>query len=285
MNTFKIDLLSKKYKNKEALKNVSFKLESGEIVGVIGKNGAGKTTLFNLIAGNINKNSGDIYYNNKKLEQNDEIHREFGILIKPVFYEYMKGLEFLEQVDKLNKETHTMNEISQILDMVGLSDAKNKTIKSYSFGMKQRLMFANALLGANKLLMLDEPFVGLDINARNIVKEYIRNISKSKAIPVLFSDHNLDEVMDLCTRIIILNDGEKVYDGNLEKFKEEITVTVDSTKELDSSLYCVLNEKKVVIKKEMLDKTLREILKYCKVKNIENINVLNSLLNGGGKDA
>ncbi len=276
--------LNKKYKNKNALNDCSFKIKSGEIVGIIGKNGAGKTTLFNLIAGNTIPTSGKIFFDNKEVYLNSNIRKEFGISIKPALYEQMKGYDFLKFVDSLNFNVHSKNEIENILEIVGLGDAKEKYIKSYSFGMKQRLCFANALLGASKFLMLDEPFVGLDINGRKVVKNYIKKISKDKMIPIIFSDHNLDEVMDLCTRIILLNGGRIVYDGNLDTFERDITITVNNTNDIESRVCTILNKNQVMVKKSNLDESLRAILKHTKINDIENINILNQLLDDGGKN-
>ncbi len=285
MYELEIKSLNKKYRDKHALKDCSFKVCSGEVVGIIGKNGAGKTTLFNLIAGNIIATSGEIFFDKEEVLSDSDVRKDFGVLIKPALYEQMKGYEFLSIIDSLNARPHSRKEIANTLDIVGLNNAKQKLIKSYSFGMRQRLCFANALLGANKLLMLDEPFVGLDVNGRKIVKNHILEISKDNGIPIIFSDHNLDEVMDLCTRVILLNNGEIVYDGALDTFKQDITITVNDTKDIDAKLFTVLNSKQLVAKKSNLDKSLRTILEYTEIENVENINVLNSLLDNGGKYA
>ena len=105
----------------------------------------------------------------------------------------------------------------EVLKIVGLEDKGKTFVKSFSFGMKQRLGFAQALLNGHKFMILDEPFVGLDINGRAMVKEYIKKIVKEKQIGVIFSDHNLDEVRSLCERVIVIKAGKKIYDKGLEE--------------------------------------------------------------------
>ncbi len=283
---YKLEVLSlnKKYKNKFALCDCSFKIASGEIVGIIGKNGAGKTTLFNLIAGNIIPTSGKLFFCDKELCLNSDIRKEFGILIKPALYEQLQGYEFLKLVDLLHNNIHTKSEIENILEVVGLADAKKKNIKSYSFGMKQRLCFANALLGADKFMMLDEPFVGLDITGREVVKNHIKMISKNKKIPIIFSDHNLDEVKDICTRIILLDEGRILFDGTLESFEQDFIITVGDTNNVDCNSCSILSKNQIKVKKSNLDKSLRNILNYTEISDIENVNMLNKLLDGEEKN-
>lgn len=284
MNELKVKALSKKYKDKYALKDCSFEVKSGEILGIIGKNGAGKTSLFNLIAGNTLASSGKIFFNQEELGRHSLVRKDFGVLIRPVLYDWMTGYDFLKRIDRLNTRIHTGSEIIRTLDMVGLGPAKDKWIKSYSFGMKQRLCFAQALLGANKFLLLDEPFVGLDIKGRDLVKRHIRDLAQSKNIPIIFSDHNLDEVKDLCTRIVLLNTGQVVYDGNLKTFQQDITISVEDSREIDRSLARVINDHQVVVKQADLDASLRMILSHTKINSMENKNVLDRLLNGGAED-
>lgn len=216
MNTLEICDLTKKYKTKMALKDFSFTLQGGEIVGLIGVNGAGKTTMLNTIAGNIMPSSGCMRFNGELFTERSIVKRDFGILIEPGFYDYMNAYDNLKSVLYLNDELAGAREkIKDVLTIVGLQNEEKNYVKSFSFGMKQRLGFAQALLNAKRMMLLDEPFVGLDINGRNVVKSYIKQYVKEKKIGVVFSDHNLDEVKDLCNRVIVIKNGEKIYDGDL----------------------------------------------------------------------
>lgn len=219
MKTLQVNGLTKSFGEKKALDNFSFQINPGEIVGLVGKNGAGKTTLLNCIAGNIFPDSGSIYFDDKDLLVNCEIRKEFGILIQPSFLDYMNtydNLRLLQNAVGIWDKRLIRKQSSDVLKIVGLEDKGKAFVKTFSFGMKQRLGFAQALLNGHKFMILDEPFVGLDINGRAMVKEYIRKIVKEKQIGVIFSDHNLDEVRCLCERVIVIKAGKKIYDKGLE---------------------------------------------------------------------
>ena len=149
-----------------------------------------------------------------------EIRKDFGILIQPSFLDYMNtydNLRLLQNAVGIWDEKIIRKQSDEVLKMVGLENKGKTYVRSFSFGMKQRLGFAQALLNGHKFMILDEPFVGLDINGREMVKEHIRKIVKEKQIGVIFSDHNLDEVRSLCERVIVIKDGQKVYDKGLEE--------------------------------------------------------------------
>lgn len=228
MSTLQVNGLTKSYGEKKALDNFSMHISEGEIVGLVGRNGAGKTTLLNCIAGNIFPDAGSIFFDKYNLLKESEIRKDFGILIQPSFLDYMNtydNLRLLQNAVGIWDEKIIRKQSDEVLKMVGLENKGKTYVRSFSFGMKQRLGFAQALLNGHKFMILDEPFVGLDINGREMVKEHIRKIVKEKQIGVIFSDHNLDEVRSLCERVIVIKDGQKVYDKGLEEESlYEITV-------------------------------------------------------------
>ena len=228
MSALQVDGLTKSYGEKKALDNFSMQISEGEIVGLVGRNGAGKTTLLNCIAGNIFPDAGSIFFDKYNLLKESEIRKDFGILIQPSFLDYMNtydNLRLLQNAVGIWDEKIIRKQSDEVLKMVGLENKGKTYVRSFSFGMKQRLGFAQALLNGHKFMILDEPFVGLDINGREMVKEHIRKIVKEKQIGVIFSDHNLDEVRSLCERVIVIKDGQKVYDKGLEQESlYEITV-------------------------------------------------------------
>ena len=228
MSALQVDGLTKSYGEKKALDNFSMHISEGEIVGLVGRNGAGKTTLLNCIAGNIFPDAGSIFFDKYNLLKESEIRKDFGILIQPSFLDYMNtydNLRLLQNAVGIWDEKIIRKQSDEVLKMVGLENKGKTYVRSFSFGMKQRLGFAQALLNGHKFMILDEPFVGLDINGREMVKEHIRKIVKEKQIGVIFSDHNLDEVRSLCERVIVIKDGQKVYDKGLEQESlYEITV-------------------------------------------------------------
>lgn len=220
MRGLQVNGLTKSYGEKKALDDFSFQINQGEIVGLVGKNGAGKTTLLNCIAGNIFPDEGSICFDDKDLLVNCEMRKEFGILIQPSFLDYMNtydNLRLLQNAVGIWDKRLIRKQSDEVLKIVGLEDKGKTFVKSFSFGMKQRLGFAQALLNGHKFMILDEPFVGLDINGRAMVKEYIKKIVKEKQIGVIFSDHNLDEVRSLCERVIVIKAGKKIYDKGLEE--------------------------------------------------------------------
>ena len=220
MSALQVNGLTKSYGEKKALDNFSMQISEGEIVGLVGRNGAGKTTLLNCIAGNIFPDAGSIFFDKYNLLKESEIRKDFGILIQPSFLDYMNtydNLRLLQNAVGIWDEKIIRKQSDEVLKIVGLENKGKTYVRSFSFGMKQRLGFAQALLNGHKFMILDEPFVGLDINGREMVKEHIRKIVKEKQIGVIFSDHNLDEVRSLCERVIVIKDGEKVYDKGLEE--------------------------------------------------------------------
>lgn len=220
MSTLQVTGLTKSYGDKKALDDFSMQICQGEIVGLVGRNGAGKTTLLNCIAGNIFPDKGSIYFDKCDLLEHSEVRKDFGILIQPSFLDYLNtfdNLKLLQNTVGIWDKKLIHEQTNEVLKLVGLENKGKTYVKSFSFGMKQRLGFAQALLNGHKFMILDEPFVGLDINGREMVKEHIKKIVKENQIGVIFSDHNLDEVRSLCKRVIVIRDGKKVYDKGLEE--------------------------------------------------------------------
>ena len=228
MHSLVINDITKSYNNHIALKNFSMTINKGEIVGLVGKNGAGKTTLLNCIAGNIHPDKGKIIFDDCNILDNGSIINNFGILIQSSFLDYLNtydNLKLLSYASGITDKNIISKKIDEVLTIVGLEKQKLNFVKDFSFGMKQRLGLAQALLNGNKFLILDEPLVGLDVLGREIVKEIIINKAKKENIPVLFSDHNLREVEDICDKIVCLDKGEKIFDGifkNEEKYCVEV---------------------------------------------------------------
>lgn len=243
MGFLQVDKLVKSYGNKKVLDEFSMEIHGGEIVGLIGRNGAGKTTLLNCIAGNIFPDSGVISFDNDNLLKKGDVRKDFGILIQGTFLEYLNtydNLKLLQNAVGIWDKKLIRERSDELLKMVGLENKGNTYVKSFSFGMKQRLGFAQALLNGNKFIILDEPFVGLDMNGREMVKEHLKKIVKEKQIGVLFSDHNLDEVRSLCDRVIVIKAGKKIYDEILSEEKQYEIYVEKLNQELVQSLSNIL---------------------------------------------
>lgn len=223
MSSLVISNLTKSYNGHKALKDFSMSIKEGEIIGLIGKNGAGKTTLLNCIAGNIHPDKGEITFQEENIANNSSIINDFGILIQASFLDYINtydNLKLLSHASGISNKNEIDKKINEVLDLVGLKNEKLNYVKNFSFGMKQRLGLAQAILNGKRLLILDEPLVGLDILGREIVKDVIVNKAKKDGISVLFSDHNLREVEDICDKIVCLDKGEKIFDDVFKNEKE-----------------------------------------------------------------
>lgn len=273
MCLLKAKLLTKNYGDKKGLFNFSMNLNSGDIVGLIGVNGAGKTTLLDMISGSILPDSGKIFYKDNIMDI-DSLHRKnFGISVNPGFYDYMNTYENLKSILYLNGEedkNEIDKKIKKVLNIVGLENVEHKKIKEFSFGMKQRLGFAQAILNARSIMILDEPFVGLDINGRSMVKEYIKEITAKQNMAVIFSDHNLDEVRSLCNRLIVIRDGEKIYDGDLE-IENTIVIKVKCTNDMDENYVEILDDYTIKINDYDINNKLKYIANITEIKKIERI--------------
>ena len=215
-----INHLKKSYNHKPVLDIDHLVIEEGAIYGLIGKNGAGKTTLMKLILGLVKKDDGKIRIFGKEVDANQQkqFNQHLGALIEsPSFYDHLTGYENLEiicQLKGIKKE-----EISKILDLVGLKHVDKKKARDYSLGMKQRLGIAMALIGQPKLLILDEPINGLDPQGIEEMRHLFRNIVKNTSTSILISSHILDEIEKIASHIGILKEGKLAYNGSLEDYR------------------------------------------------------------------
>ena len=206
----RIEHLQKGYRNHPVLTDVSFSLKQGHILGLVGKNGAGKTTLMKSILGLNTGYAGQITFSGKPLLPGDNTLRErTGSLADVVFYEDMTARRNLKLLASLSGIPHNIRtkRIDELLDFVGLTSSADKNVRTFSFGMKQRLALAQSLLTNPVLLILDEPFVGLDPVGIEDTKHLLLTLCREQNTSIIFSSHQLNEVCDLADDIIILSDG------------------------------------------------------------------------------
>ena len=221
-NAVEIKNLVKKYGTNKALKDISFSVKHGEIMGFLGPNGAGKSTTMNIICGCISASSGSVSVCGCDVLENPKIAKsKIGYLPEnPPLYFDMTVWEYLNFVYELKKVKKNRNEhLSEIMELVKLTDMKNRIIKNLSKGYKQRVGLAQALIGDPEVLILDEPTVGLDprqiVEIRNVIKE----IGKSRTI--VLSTHILQEVSAVCDRVTIIAHGNIVAQNTLAGLEEE----------------------------------------------------------------
>lgn len=222
--------LQKSYGKTVVLKDVSFSLAKGHILGLIGKNGAGKTTLMKTLLGLTIGAKGQITFRDLPLSPNDKTTiAAIGSMVDVVFYNDLTARQNLEICGRLSDLPPTLRRtrISDLLDFVGLSNAANKRVRTFSFGMRGRLALAQALLAEPALLILDEPFVGLDPLGIEETKVLLQRLCREDDIAILFSSHQLTEVEDLADEIMVLADGRIRFYDTYANVKKQQTSLVD----------------------------------------------------------
>lgn len=217
-----IENLTKKYDKKIAVNDLSLHIRPGEIYGFIGHNGAGKTTTLKCVVGILNFNAGEIYIDGKSLKDNMlECKRKTAYIPdNPDLYDYMTGekyLNFISDIFAVTVEDRT-ERIKKYADLFELSDNLGQAIASYSHGMKQKLAVIGALIHDPKLVIMDEPFVGLDPKAAHILKGIMREIC-DKGGAIFFSTHVLEVAEKLCDKIAIIKEGKLIRSGTMEDVK------------------------------------------------------------------
>jgi ABC-2 type transport system ATP-binding protein len=201
-----------------ALKGVSFRIEAGAITGFLGANGAGKTTSIKCILGLAFPDGGEIRYFGKA-GLDAEAKRKIGFLPeRPYFYEYLTGTEFLRFYGELSRASKGLDlraRAEELLRRVGLWQARDRQLRSYSKGMLQRVGIAQALIHRPEFVVLDEPMTGLDPDGRHEVREIIRETARD-GTAVFFSSHQLPDAESICQRLVVLKQGELIYQGSLD---------------------------------------------------------------------
>ncbi|AVQ44970.1 ATP-binding cassette domain-containing protein [Clostridium botulinum] len=224
--------LSKKYKKDFVVSSVNISIKRGEIYGFIGENGAGKTTFIRMITGLVAPTNGEIkLFSKEKGDELGNVRKRIGALIeRPAFYPYMTAYENLEAF-RIEKGIPGKECIDKILKSVGLYEDKNKKLKNFSLGMKQKLALAIALLGDPEFLILDEPINGLDPMGIKEVRELLKKLNKEKNITMLISSHILGELYQLATCYGIIHKGKLMEQITLkeldEKCKRSLSIKVD----------------------------------------------------------
>lgn len=201
--------LTKRYGTTVAVDDLSFEVQSGEVMGLLGPNGAGKSTTLYMLAGLVRPNSGKITVFGKERHKNFlEIARRMGVVVeRPTFYDYLTARENLLLFAKLAGQDVT---VDRALDLVGLLEVGRKKAGALSMGMRQRLGLAQAILTEPELLLLDEPVSGLDPEAAHEVLGLLRRLADESKITIVYSSHMLDDVELLCDRITIIDKGRLV---------------------------------------------------------------------------
>ena len=205
--------LDKKYGKVHAVNNLSFDIKKGNVYGILGPNGSGKSTTLGIILNVVNKTSGSFSWFNGKISTHEALKKVGAIIERPNFYPEMTAVQNLQLICKI-KGVST-SKIDEKLKVVNLFERKNSKFKTYSLGMKQRLAIASALLNDPEILILDEPTNGLDPQGIHEIRQIIKDIAKN-GTTILLASHLLDEVEKVCTHVLIIRNGVKLYSGSVD---------------------------------------------------------------------
>lgn len=214
-----IKKITKSYGDITALNNFSFSLKKGEVLGLLGPNGAGKTTLISILSGTVKDFSGTVTFKEKNLFSDRKLKNHMGIVPQDMaFYEDLNAFDNLMFWGGLYdiSRSELKKRALELLELVELSGRAKEPIKNFSGGMKRRLNVAIGLIHKPELLLLDEPTVGIDVQAKVSILDIIKNVGE-KGTSVIFTTHQLAEVEDICSRIVIMDKGALLAEGTLEE--------------------------------------------------------------------
>ncbi len=209
-----INNLTKKFGYLTAVKDLSFTINKGNVYGILGPNGSGKSTTLGIVLNVVNKTEGSFHWFDGNVSTHNALKKVGAIIERPNFYPYMTAQQNLKLVCRIKGVNQS--KISEKLDVVGLLDRKDHKFKTYSLGMKQRLAIASALLNDPEILILDEPTNGLDPQGIHQIRKIIKDIAQD-GTTILLASHLLDEVEKVCSHVVVLRKGEKLYSGRVDE--------------------------------------------------------------------
>ena len=224
---FVIEHLSKSFEKKEILKEISFTFEEGKIYGLLGRNGAGKTTLFNCLNRDLKVDSGDFYIVDENGVRREVVADDIGyVLSTPTVPEFLTGREFLKFFMDINeKSIKNPKSIDEYFDYMSIEpEDRDKLLKDYSHGMKNKMQMLINIIAQPNILLLDEPLTSLDVVVAEEMKQLLRSLKQDRI--TIFSTHIMDLALDLCDEIVLLNHGvlEVMEKADLDsrEFKDKI---------------------------------------------------------------
>ncbi|MDA3613712.1 ABC transporter ATP-binding protein [Polluticaenibacter yanchengensis] len=221
-NLLEVQNLEKQFSSQKAVDNISFSLEEGSIFGLLGPNGAGKTTLIRMITGIFYPDSGSIQFDGRPFSAENDIINIGYMPEERGLYKKMKIGEhalYLAQLKGLSR-SDAMKAVKEWFEKLEMQSWWNKKVEDLSKGMSQKLQFVTTVLHRPKLIILDEPFSGLDPVNANLIKDEIYDLAKTGST-IIFSTHRMEQVEEICDHIILVNKGQKILDGTVNNIKQE----------------------------------------------------------------
>lgn len=284
------NLIRPKYKELTAVNHINFEIQKGELVGYIGENGAGKSTTIKMLTGLLTPTSGEIVVNGlvpneKRIQNNKNIGAVFGQKTQlwwdlPV----IESFRLIKKMFKISENEYRKN-LKRFTEILDLEDLLDKQVKNLSLGQKMRCEIAATFLHNPKIVYLDEPTIGLDVFVKENIRKFIKEINKEKKTTVILTTHDLKDIEDVCDRIILLDRGQIIYDGEKQKFKDiygkyTLAELIVSSKNLSikdklkSNNFEIIeeNENKMKIKfkhdETTIVKIMNDISEYCVIEDI-----------------
>lgn len=282
------NLFKPKYRELTAVNNINFNIEKGELVGYIGENGAGKSTTIKMLTGLLTPTSGEVQVNKliphkNRIENNKNIGAVFGQ--KTQLWWDLPVIESFRLIKKMYKipEGRYRENLKKFTDILNLKDLLEKQVKNLSLGQKMRCEIAATFLHDPQIVYLDEPTIGLDVLVKENIRKFIKDINKEKNTTVILTTHDLKDIEDVCDRIILLDKGKIIYDGEKQKFKDTygkyvivefiIKNKIESIRDkLKDVEILEENENKIKLKfshdKTTIMRIMNELSNYCTIEDI-----------------
>lgn len=233
MPLIEVSHLAKNFKSFQAVKDVSFHVNEGDVFGFLGPNGAGKSTTIRCLLSLIRPSAGDIQFFGQSLRENRaEVLTRVGCIIeKPDFYKYLSAQRNLEIFARISGKDITKRQIQEMIDFVGLNGREGDKVSGFSHGMKQRLGIAQTLLHNPDVIILDEPTTGLDPQGIIEVRNLILRLRDEQKKTVLLSSHQLSEIEIIANRMVIINQGKTIVEGEVQALLEKQSLNLEITVE------------------------------------------------------
>lgn len=286
MKIIEIKNLVKKYEDTVAVDNINLNIEEGEIYGILGPNGAGKSTTISMICSLLHSTSGEIKVLGEDVKKNSlKVKRQLGLVPQSIavysdFTAY-ENVKFFGELYGL-RSRELKESINSALEFTGLLDVKNKKAKEFSGGMLRRLNIACAIIHNPKVLIMDEPTVGIDAQSRNHIMQSVKNLNK-KGVTIVYTTHYMEEAEALCSKIAIIDQGKIIVEGSKEELKDMVSdkrtlniglediykMDIEVLKNVEGVLDVSINEDNLIISSSKEVNNLDKIIKVVSDQNVK----------------